>query len=665
MSFLVASKAYITIQEFVEDFEGGCLQLMLNAKPTSEGSQWKYVPGDLEQDKLLATLIALRKSLGSLIRRDAALRPKTATTALATIMKTDGIKKEEEDPQTSSRTVLTLFGNAQGHKQLFSSFQHPIHDDATGAAQPILSLRENGLPNGILSTQIVALQQDDATAVAKKNTFLDTFPPTNALPQLPPPRTSRQIHSDSSSTIVWGSGREHRPERTLGYAYQKLTTGQWLGYNRIAGTEHRPNIDEAVTAPALGPPEEDALFRSVYSTFAPSRDNTGAVFSDQVKDELWWHKVGQQAFEQSLGASPYEGQTTETSSNDEDEAKKFADAAENFDPALLDLPKQSQTADHDMLEEISELLESLHSYQRIRNISAKTASSDSVNALASPTEAEIETYNTLKAQLSLVIATLPPYGVSKLNGDQLEELNISVKIPIEEKNIRGVLEEDAQSRAAKAAALSAAIGAAAASNRAAGLSTPAASTRTAPMTTGRAGQQYGAGAGLIRQSSQTNNRQPLSGWQTPGANQSSTAPRNSYMNQSAYGSQSARPAYNNNSRLGTGQFGSTANRQNTPLATKNTGPNYGTRSGGTNFNSYTANGQQAPMTTFNSPSVTNQGSQYQPRASYLSQNAQSASPAPATSRGQTPAGMTTIGAPVPKMGMMRSVSGTPQPQGQL
>jgi hypothetical protein len=662
---LVTSKAYTSIQEFVEDFESACGQLILNAKPSSEGSQWKYVPGDLEQDKLLATLIALRKSLASLVRRDAALRSKTATTALSTIMKAEGIKEDEEDQQTSSRTVLTLFGNAQGHKQLFSSFQQPLQDDATGAVQPILSLRENGLPNGILSTQLVALQQDDATAGTKKNTFLDTFPPTNTLPQLPPPRTSRQIHNDSSSTIVWGSAREHRPERTLGYAYQKLTTGQWLGYNRVAGTEHRSNMDESVTAPALGPPEEDALFRSVYSTFAPSRDNTGAVFSDQVKDELWWHKVGQQAFEQSLGASPYEEEATKTSSNDEDEAKKFADAAENFDPALLDLPKQSKTDDRDMLEEISELLESLYSYQRIRNLSVKGAVSGSANVPPSPTEAEVETYNTLKAQLSLVIATLPPYAVSKLNGDQLEELNISVKIPIEEKNIRGVLEEDAQSRAAKAATLSAAIGAAAASNRAAGLSTPAASTRTAPMTTGRAGQQYGAGAGLIRQTSQANNRQPLSGWQTPGATQSSTAPRQSYMNQSAYGSQSARPAYNNNSRLGTGQFGSTANRQNTPLPTKNTQPNYGSRLGGTNYNSYTANGQQAPMTTFNSPQATNQGSQYQPRASYLSQAAQSASPGPATSRGQTPAGMTTIGAPVPKMGAMRSISGTPQPQGQL
>jgi len=659
---LVASKAYTTIQEFVEDFEAACLQLMLTAKPSSEGSQWKYVPGDLEQDELLATLVALRKSLGSLVRRDAAMRPKTATTALSTIIKAEGIKREEEDPPTSSRTVLTLFGNAQGHKQLFSSFQQPTQDEATGVAQPVLSLRENGLPNGILSTQIVALQQDDGPAGTKKNTFLDTFLPTNALPQLPPPRTSRQLQTDSSSTIVWGSGREHRPERTLGYAYQKLTTGQWLGYNRVAGTEHQTNMDEAVTVPVMGPPEEDALFRSVYSTFAPSRDNTGAVFSDQVKDELWWHKVGQQAFEQSLGASPYEEQATETSSNDQDEAKKFANAAENFDPALLDLPRQSKTDDHDILEEVSELLESLHSYQRIRNTSAKGGSE---NLPSQPTEAEIETYNTLKAQLSLVIATLPPYAVSKLNGDQLEELNISVKIPIEEKNIRGVLEEDAQSRAAKAAALSAAIGAAAASNRAAGLSTPAASTRTAPMTTGRVGQAYGAGTGLTRQSSQTNNRQPLSGWQTPGANQSSTAPRQSYMNQTAYGTQSARPAYNNNSRLGTGQFSSTANRQNTPLATKSTQPNYGSRLGGASYNSYTANGQQAPMTTFNSPQATNTGSQYQPRASYLSQAAQSASPGPATSRGQTPAGMTTIGAPVPKMGMMRSASGTPQPQGQL
>ncbi len=48
----------------------------------------------------------------------------------------------------------------------------------------------------------------------------------------------------------------------------------------------------------------------------------------------------------------------------------------------------------------------------------------------------------IASQLALIIKTLPPYAIAKLNGDQLEELLISTKVQISTDQYRGVMEED-------------------------------------------------------------------------------------------------------------------------------------------------------------------------------------------------------------------------------
>ncbi len=59
-----------------------------------------------------------------------------------------------------------------------------------------------------------------------------------------------------------------------------------------------------------------------------------------------------------------------------------------------------------------------------------------------PTEEEMATYQTLKAQLTLIIKALPPYIVARLNSDKLEELNVSTKLEIRTIEYKGVMEED-------------------------------------------------------------------------------------------------------------------------------------------------------------------------------------------------------------------------------
>jgi hypothetical protein len=106
----------------------------------------------------------------------------------------------------------------------------------------------------------------------------------------------------------------------------------------------------------------------------------------------------------------------------------------------------------EILDEVSDMIQTLSSYQRIRNLtlpnSQNRQSSDPVtgdmlaNSGPQPSEDEQLTYNMLKAQLALIVKTLPPYAVAKLNGDQLDDLLISTKVEISTDNYRGVMEED-------------------------------------------------------------------------------------------------------------------------------------------------------------------------------------------------------------------------------
>ncbi|KAG4217842.1 hypothetical protein PC116_g33678, partial [Phytophthora cactorum] len=128
-------------------------------------------------------------------------------------------------------------------------------------------------------------------------------------------------------------------------------------------------------------------------------------------------------------------------------------------------PDEEKDVD-DILQDVSDMIQTLVSYQKNRNLTLPSASSQSRYAAdpshsdmltngtpVQPGEEETATYQALKAQLALVIQMLPPYAVARLNSDKLEELNISTKIEVRTDEYQGLMEEDevaARARAAQA-----------------------------------------------------------------------------------------------------------------------------------------------------------------------------------------------------------------------
>jgi hypothetical protein len=236
---------------------------------------------------------------------------------------------------------------------------------------------------------------------------------------------------------------------------------------------------------ALDKAREEALFRSAYSSFAPSFDDGAAIVPSSTKGRLWWQRFGEKLFQDSFGATSSSVTSTEATStqpSDEphgeegkDEEELFREAVEAFvpedaiiDPQLTDpklVAENSEDIEVDkILQDISELLETLNSYRRIRNLSTTSKSRQAsvpngeiptASSASTPSSAEFDTYSLLKAQLSLLIGMLPPYAVAKLNSDQLADLNISAKLLVELPDYKGVLEEDEITTKAKAAAASA------------------------------------------------------------------------------------------------------------------------------------------------------------------------------------------------------------------
>lgn len=414
----------------------------------------------------------------------------------------------------SARAVLTLYGSAPQPKQLFSSLQQPLGIESkqwktkggnnlsanisnytmstTILAPSRDSIREPALPNGISVTKVIPVHSTNSSDGKQKKTptLGELFPPPPNLAPLNPPKQSRHTATRSSS-VNWYNPSEsvpsNKPSRRDSYSMQPLTTGQWLTYN-IAPSSTQLSSPEAKRkqrdrALSFGEPQstisqevmvahneakEDALFRSVYSSFAPDRDNAGALISDQTKNRLWWKRVGENRYQDHLKAIypplPDEddvevnGTSEHVSSVNDDEFKGVLDGwvPEELPPelkptpeAVLETPATTEEVD-EVLQGISDLLETLNSYQRNRNLSlannARTITSSQLASTsgspASPSSAEFDVFTMLRSQLALMVSTLPPYALAKLDGDKLGVLNISTKIQIQNKQYTGTMEED-------------------------------------------------------------------------------------------------------------------------------------------------------------------------------------------------------------------------------
>ena len=434
---------------------------------------------------------ALKKRLnnlvvGEMIQRPRGLKLRSVDTSDDESTDINPVSRASYD---KGKTVLTLCGGERSAKQLFSSLAKPSTRTA--------ALMEQPLPNGITTTNIIPVHSIEEDG-KKLSTIGQRFPPSSRLKTLSPPKPASKHTSTRSSSISWHNPAEASvtpKEANIRDTYikQPLSTGRWLTYNVAPSSEQltspkskQKHRDRALSTgePQSAIPvevsavrtqaKEDALFRSVYSSFAPSRDDFGAIVTENQKNRLWWSKHGEAQYQEVLDSRDDElygieedGQQDSIVREEIDE-KAVEEAISNWESIggayepLSDHKSKGQaqaqaTEAEGLLQEISELLETLNSHQRVRNLSngrglpgQKETLASMPSSPSSPSFAETDVYETLRSQLVDIIATLPPYMVAKLDGNKAGALQISTKIEIPGKDQKGTLEEDGFSAKAKA-----------------------------------------------------------------------------------------------------------------------------------------------------------------------------------------------------------------------
>ncbi|KAL1910910.1 hypothetical protein Sste5344_003082 [Sporothrix stenoceras] len=397
--------------------------------------------------------------------------------------------------------VLTVFGNAPGPRQLFSSLPtrgSQPQDNADDASKEIDDIVREDVDitfgGNMTLTRVFAPPPPDKNTRAP--TFGELFPSPRNLPPLQPPKAPKSTTKSTTLGFYHPELSERSKYRTGSYSTQQITMGQWLDYSNATPssqikTRQRERAQSLAgrkpSATELELSEMESLFRGAFSSFAPSKDDSAAIVSATQVGRMWWQRVGHRVFqrmvEKELGDDMQYIEEVSTPANlasadvlDEEALQKtIAEWDDSLvDPSLEEVMGEKLDEDKDadeMLQEVSDLIVTLASYQRNRNLTLPTSqdrfSADPVNAdmlrngalAQQPSEEEMLTYQTLKAQLSLIIQALPPYVVARLNSDKLEELNISTKIEVRGEEYRGVLEEDESVVRARQAAQAAQVAA--------------------------------------------------------------------------------------------------------------------------------------------------------------------------------------------------------------
>jgi hypothetical protein len=347
------------------------------------------------------------------------------------------------------------------------------------------SFPENALPSGVNVTKLLSEVPVSGEKGGRSLTLGELFPSPRNLPPLQPPKAPKTTTKSNVLSFYHPELADKSKYRTGTYFSQTISGGHWLDYSNATPTIHtKTKQRERAQSLAGHKPstvelemsEMEALFRGAFSSFAPSKDDSAAIVPSGQVSRIWWQRVGRRNFAKLVEAEAPEDEDEDGAATDsavaiEIDEERVKDAIENWDESLVD-PSLDQVlgkkSDHekevdDLLEEVSDMIETLASYQRNRNLTLPTSqdrySADPVNGdmlrngglSHQPSEEEMLTYQTLKAQLSLIIQTLPPYAVARLNSDKLAELAVSTKIEVRSDEYRGVMEEDEPARLARLA----------------------------------------------------------------------------------------------------------------------------------------------------------------------------------------------------------------------
>lgn len=596
---------YTSLDQLESDISASCASVLDSIKARerqTDGASKRISVDDVDD---MQGVMAFELTAKELIAREKAIRAKRrdSETARGSLHSTsNGVKEGAQSPKMTKsekppKTVLSLYGNAPTPRQLFSSLQQGDGDAATVD----LPLEELGLPNMLTASRLVPSSvTGSARSSAAKATFGDSFAAPASVASLSLPKSTK--HASKGTTISFVP-KDTRPKgsKKSGYTAQPLSSGDWVTYGTPSigrdpaspsakrkqrdrslslGESARPDADELALESEA---QEEALFKAAFSSFAPSYDNVKAVVPEVMRSQVWWHKVGRHQFENRfVGDTAFLSDDKVTADGEQDEeidhaeeAKRFKEVVDNFDEEdtkadlRLSDDRDEEMAPLQLLQDISELLETLLSYQRIRNsyipAASRTPASPSpllgamLGTATEPSSDETKTYNVLRSQLADLVQRVPPYIVAKLDGEQLETLMITRRLVMENKSYHGTMEEDQLTRMAKSTA-------------AAAVATASTSKINTPSNYGSINNQHG------RTSSFHNSgRPPLAAAQSIYG--STRTPASNFGRISAgtnYNSPSATP------RQSTGQYGAYSGQLNRPTSTQSYGhanpTQYGQRS---------------------------------------------------------------------------------------
>ncbi|KAF3404965.1 hypothetical protein DPV78_002881 [Talaromyces pinophilus] len=444
----VAAGQYLSYQGFLNDVDQACTAVV--ERQTAVDNE--------DVSSVQTKVTALKDRLNGLVHQ--------ALSQGSTQIKIEPVPDESpRDITRRDRKILTLYGGSSSNaKQLFSSLQK-LNDTGSASDKPV-TFPEDRLPNGITTTRAIPfnLEMDEKPV----KTFGEVFAPRSTLPQLEPPRRGRAWARDPSSTWIDAFDAITNYDNILGqrhhHSFAKLPSGYWLHYGgdsaspsywnrREKEQNHLECEGEAITQTARNINEDTAVLYGAYSSFAPSFDSSHSVMQTDAKNSMWWAKRGSRRFNTMLALHKATrlGEDQPLTKLDEttleDDVKSFIEngSLEVKPEDTSETPKEDKDVDA-VLEDISELLQTLNSFRRNRNLESppqgESRTDDNTGTPSSPSAAELATYESLKSGLAAIISTLPPYAVAKLNGDQLAELNISQKILVEMPTYSGTMEED-------------------------------------------------------------------------------------------------------------------------------------------------------------------------------------------------------------------------------
>ena len=463
----VTKNLYDAVGDLVTDLDQAIASLCQELQVEHEDDNLSAAEFQKEREQAYT----VKARVQALIKGEQFLRPKT-------FGKIQAVSTRSEEPVSApeagvtNKTILTLCGGERSARQLFSSLPKSSSGNFTDIP----------LPNGISFTDVVPVHSLSENR-EKVPTFGESFPPSASLKQINPPRPSSSRHTATRSLSVHWHNPTEIPTSTKEatardpYFKQPLPTGRWLTYNVAPSTDQMtsPNAKrrhrdralstgepqsaiDAETSAAHAQVKNDAMFRSVFSSFAPTKDDYGAIVPQEQKNRIWWLKHGEERFHEVLqirdeelyGPYEMESELSEEVIDDklvEEELEKMNSTMASGDP-ITKPPNGSEGP----LTEISELLEVLHSHQKIRNLSQsvstrplqgqKEPSSAILQDHLSPSDKEVEIYENLKDQLATVIADLPPYLLAKVDGEKLGALTTNTRIRIPGRHQRGVLQPD-------------------------------------------------------------------------------------------------------------------------------------------------------------------------------------------------------------------------------